>query len=105
MTQLYQSSAHVVFRDWDEKTGTSLVEHLESSVKSDGSVVYLKVDVRDYQALWSMFDATYAKHGRIDMAMCCAGVIERHGYFEVDKLNLESAKEVSFSICNSRPLG
>lgn len=95
MTQLYHSSAHVVFCDWDDKAGSSLVEHLKSSVQSDGSVVDMKVDVRDYQALWSMFDATYTKHGRIDMAICCAGVTERQGYFEPDKLNLESAKEVS----------
>lgn len=55
----------------------------------------MKSNVRDYQSLLSLFDAAYSKHGQIDMAICCAAVTERPGYWEPDKLNLESVREAS----------
>jgi NAD(P)-dependent dehydrogenase (short-subunit alcohol dehydrogenase family) len=57
-------------------------------------VTYLKVDIRDYQSLLSLFDAAHHKNGEIDMAICCAAVTERTGYWEPDKLNLDSVREV-----------
>ncbi|KAK5455139.1 hypothetical protein LTS15_005859 [Exophiala xenobiotica] len=90
VTQLYQSGAHVFFGDWDDKKGPNLAEDLKSTSQSAGSVTYTKVNVRDYQSLLSLFDAAYTKHGQIDMAICCAAVTERTGYWEPDKLNLES---------------
>ncbi|KAK5222094.1 hypothetical protein LTS03_008625 [Exophiala xenobiotica] len=90
VTQLYLSGAHVFFGDWDDKKGPKLAEDLKSTSQSAGSVTYTKVNVRDYQSLLSLFDAAYAKHGQIDMAICCAAVTERTGYWEPDKLNLES---------------
>ncbi|KAJ9497876.1 hypothetical protein H2202_006479 [Exophiala xenobiotica] len=90
VTQLYQSGAHVFFGDWDDKKGPKLAEDLKSTSQSAGSVTYTKVNVRDYQSLLSLFDAAYTKHGQIDMAICCAAVTERTGYWEPDKLNLES---------------
>ncbi|KIX04730.1 uncharacterized protein Z518_05600 [Rhinocladiella mackenziei CBS 650.93] len=86
----YESGAHVFFGDWDETKGTKHAEELRASVSSSGSVTYLKVNVREYQSLLSLFDAAYNKHGQIDMAICCAAVTERPGYWEPDKLNLES---------------
>jgi NAD(P)-dependent dehydrogenase (short-subunit alcohol dehydrogenase family) len=98
VTQLYQSGAHVFFGDWDETKGTKLVSELQASQSSsDGSVTYLKVNIREYQSLLSLFDTAYDKHGRIDMAICCAAVTERPGYWEPEKLDLKSVREVCLS--------
>jgi len=60
----------------------------------------MKSNVRDYQSLLSLFDAAYSKHGQIDMAICCAAVTERPGYWEPDKLNLESVRETPTGIAD-----
>ncbi|EXJ77491.1 hypothetical protein A1O3_09717 [Capronia epimyces CBS 606.96] len=99
VTQLYQSGAHVFFGDWSEAHGSKLAEQLRSSSPaSGGSVTYLKVNVRDYQSLLSLFDTAYNKHKQIDMAICCAAVSERPGYWEPDKLNLQSVRETPTGI-------
>lgn len=96
MTQLYTSGAHVFFGDWDDVKGSKLVEELRaSSTSNNGSVTNLKVNITDYQSLLSLFDTAYKKHGQIDMAICCAAVTERPGYWEPNQLNLESVREVS----------
>lgn len=95
VSQLYGSGAHVFFGDWDDKKGSKLAEDLTASGgSSSGSATYLKVNVREYQSLLSLFDAAYNKHGQIDLAICCAAVTERPGYWEPNKLNLESVREV-----------
>jgi NAD(P)-dependent dehydrogenase (short-subunit alcohol dehydrogenase family) len=58
-------------------------------------VTYLKVNIREYQSLLSLFDAAYNTHGRVDLAICCAAVTERPGYWEPELLNLETVREVS----------
>ncbi|KAK6380779.1 hypothetical protein LTS17_004980 [Exophiala oligosperma] len=97
VSQLYESGAHVFFGDWDDKRGSKLAQDLtttsSSSSSSSGSVTYLKVNVREYQSLLSLFDTAYDKHGQVDMAICCAAVTERPGYWEPNKLNLESVRE------------
>ncbi|KIW13257.1 hypothetical protein PV08_08444 [Exophiala spinifera] len=98
VSQLYGSGAHVFFGDWDDTKGSKLAEDLTSSGDSSGSVTYLKVNVREYQSLLSLFDAAYNKHGQIDMAICCAAVTERPGYWEPNKLNLESVRETPTGI-------
>ena len=96
VTQLYTSGAHIFFGDWDDVKGSKLVEELRaSSTSNDGSVTNLKVNITDYQSLLSLFDTAYKKHGQIDMAICCAAVTERPGYWEPNQLNLESVREVS----------
>lgn len=98
VTQLYTSGAHVFFGDWDETKGSKLAAELSSSssITSGGSVTYMKVNIREYQSLLSLFDAAFEKHnGQIDMAICCAAVTERPGYWEPEKLNLQSVREVS----------
>lgn len=94
VTQVYQSGAHVFFGDWDDIKGSKLADELRTS-SSGGSVTYMKVNVRDYQSLLSLFDTAYNKHGQIDMAICCAAVTERPGYWEPSNLNLQSVREVS----------
>jgi hypothetical protein len=94
VSQLYQSGAHVFFGDWDETKGSKLAEDLQASQRSDGGVTYLKVNIREYQSLLSLFDTAYDKHGQIDMAICCAAVTERPGYWEPEKLTLQSVREV-----------
>ncbi|EXJ82000.1 hypothetical protein A1O1_08068 [Capronia coronata CBS 617.96] len=94
VTELYHSGAHVFFGDWSEAHGSQLAEQLRSSSpSSEGSVTYLKVNVRDYQSLLSLFDAAYNKYKQIDVAISCAAVAERPGYWEPDKLNLQSVRE------------
>ena len=94
VSQLYNSGAHVFFGDWDESKGSKLAKELQAAQKSDGSITYLKVNVREYQSLLSLFDTAYDKHGQIDMAICCAAVTERPGYWEPEKLTLQSVREV-----------
>jgi NAD(P)-dependent dehydrogenase (short-subunit alcohol dehydrogenase family) len=95
VTQLYESGAHVFFGDWDERQGSRLADQLRSSSASTGgTVTYVKVNVREYPSLVSLFDAAYDKHGRVDLAICCAAVTERLGYWEPNKLDLKSVREV-----------
>lgn len=107
VTQLFESGAHVFFGDWDEVKSSKLVEQLQtSSSSSNGSVTNLKVNITDYQSLLSLFDTAYKKHGQIDMAICCAAVTERPGYWEPNKLNLETVREVSDQvICGDTTFG
>ncbi|OCT52098.1 putative oxidoreductase,short chain dehydrogenase [Cladophialophora carrionii] len=101
VSQLYTSGAHVFFGDWDEKKGSDLADELRASAStSAGSVTYLKVNVREYQSLLSLFDAAYNQHGHVDMAICCAAVTERPGYWEPDLLNLESVRETPTGIAD-----
>ncbi|KEF51188.1 uncharacterized protein A1O9_12802 [Exophiala aquamarina CBS 119918] len=101
VTQLFESGAHVFFGDWDEVKGSKLVEQLRaSSSSSGGSVTNLKVNITDYDSLLSLFDAAYEKHGQIDMAICCAAVTERPGYWEPNKLDLKSVREKPTGIAN-----
>lgn len=98
MSQLYESGAHVFFGDWDDAKSSKLVEQLRASSSgssNNGTVTNVKVNITDYQSLLSLFDTAYNKHGQIDMAICCAAVTERTGYWEPNKLNLESVREVS----------
>lgn len=57
-------------------------------------MTYTKINVRDYQSLLSLFDAAYNKHGQVDIAICCAAVTERPGYWEPGQLDLQSVREV-----------
>ncbi|KIV78856.1 hypothetical protein PV11_06465 [Exophiala sideris] len=99
VTQLFDSGAHVFFGDWDEKQGSKLAESLQSSSStSQGSVTYMKVNVREYQSQLSLFDAAYNKHGQVDLAISCAAVTERQGYWEPHKLNLQSVRETPTGI-------
>ncbi|OAP60609.1 hypothetical protein AYL99_05611 [Fonsecaea erecta] len=97
VTQLYQSGAHVFFGDWDDTKGSRLADELRAS-PSEGSVTYLKVNVRDYQSILSLFDTAYNQHGQIDIAICCAAVTERPGYWEPENLNLQSVRETPTGI-------
>lgn len=104
MTQLFESGAHVFFGDWDEVKGLKLVEQLRASSSSNGgSVANLKVNITDYDSLLSLFDTAYEKHGQINMAICCAAVTERPGYWEPNKLDLQSVREVSFQTLPETP--
>lgn len=60
-------------------------------------MTYVKVNVREYQSQLALFDAAYNKHGQVDLAISCAAVTERQGYWEPHKLNLQSVREVSFN--------
>ncbi|KAL2007441.1 hypothetical protein VTN00DRAFT_8879 [Thermoascus crustaceus] len=116
VTQLFHAGAHVFHGDLDVEKGTLLDETLKSSLRpleqtngycsghasghGHGSVQFLKVDVRDYESQLALFDAALEKHGRVDMAIYCAGVGDRFGWFGPDALDLKSVREIPTPVAN-----
>lgn len=56
---------------------------------------FVKVDVRDYESQLALFDTALEKYGGVDMAIYCAGVGDRFGWFGPDAVDLKSVREVS----------
>jgi NAD(P)-dependent dehydrogenase (short-subunit alcohol dehydrogenase family) len=71
---LHQYGAKIVIGDLDTANGENLLERLGG----DGFVQ--KTDVRDWRSLRSLFVATRAKYGRIDVVFANAGMPERDGF-------------------------
>lgn len=63
----------------------------------DGTCVFSRVDVKDYQAQLTWIDGIYQKYGRIDMAVYSAGISESMGWIVSADITLESLKEVTLS--------
>lgn len=59
-----------------------------------GHVTFTRVDVTDYQAILSLFDAAYKSHGRVDIAVFSSGVTEIPGLLTSDDVDLNTVKEV-----------
>lgn len=92
---LYHSfGAHVYFGDWDDAKGKTVEQELQSK-SAGGSVHYQKLDVRDYSSQLALFDSAFKDHGRVDVAVSCAAVSEKAGWFEPENLDLESVRHVS----------
>jgi NAD(P)-dependent dehydrogenase (short-subunit alcohol dehydrogenase family) len=94
----YDAGAHVFFGDWADNKGRAVEEAVKASKgssNSPGSVTFQKVDVREYASQLALFDAAFAAHGRVDVAISCAAVAEPPGYFEPENLDLESVRQVS----------
>jgi NAD(P)-dependent dehydrogenase (short-subunit alcohol dehydrogenase family) len=90
----------VIYGDWNEDKASELEQQLRSEPGSNGgSVTSMKVDVRSYQSQLALFDVALHKHGRIDSAIFCAGIVEPSGWFEAENLNLETVRTVSPSKC------
>ncbi|KAL1872009.1 hypothetical protein VTK73DRAFT_1753 [Phialemonium thermophilum] len=99
----HELGAHVFFGDWDEEKGRR-VEHEIASTTSDrgrGSVSFQRVDVRDYSSQLALFDAAFAAHKRVDVAVSCAAVGEPGGWFEPDDLDLETVRKEPIPIKNT----
>lgn len=92
---LHGIGAHVFFGDWDESKGQQLEHDLRSrSGANGGSVSFRRVDVRRHEMQLALFDDARGAHGRVDVAIQCAGLIEPGGWFEPEDLNLETVRKV-----------
>nr|KMM73426.1 short-chain dehydrogenase/reductase SDR [Coccidioides posadasii RMSCC 3488] len=101
VTNLFHAGAHVYYCDWDEKHGTELDRSLRSGVQSgSGSSTFMKANVTDYEAQLALFDAAFDKHGRIDMAIYCAGITDPRGWLDVKELDLKSVRKVPQQLIN-----
>jgi NAD(P)-dependent dehydrogenase (short-subunit alcohol dehydrogenase family) len=99
VTRFYFSGAHVFFSDWDEKNGLALEKSLLSDTKGEsGTCCFMKVNVKEYQAQLLQFDTAYKMHGRIDIAIYCAGITEDPGWIISQDANLKSIREVIIPI-------
>lgn len=56
---------------------------------------FQKLDVRDYDSQLALFDTPFKDHGHVDVAVSCAAVQERGGWFEPEDLDLASVRLVS----------
>jgi NAD(P)-dependent dehydrogenase (short-subunit alcohol dehydrogenase family) len=89
---LYGVGAHVAFGDIDAAACEELVKELTSSGSSSGgTLITQKIDVRSYEDNLKLFQAAYAKYGRVDHALSIAGVTEGQNWFE-PSLDLESVQ-------------
>jgi NAD(P)-dependent dehydrogenase (short-subunit alcohol dehydrogenase family) len=91
---LHSLGAHVYFGDWSVENGQKLQESLSSSSSSSGGTVsFRQVDVRNHDMQLALFDDAYNAHGRVDVAIQCAGIGEPDGWFEPEDLNLETVRK------------
>ncbi|EEP81933.1 predicted protein [Uncinocarpus reesii 1704] len=101
VTSLFRAGAHVFYCDWDAKNGNALGELLRSTAQpGNGSLSFMRVNVTDYEAQLDLFDAAFKKHGRIDMAIYCAGITDVRGWLDAEDLNLESVRKVPKPLAN-----
>jgi NAD(P)-dependent dehydrogenase (short-subunit alcohol dehydrogenase family) len=58
--------------------------------KASGSATFLPCIVTNYSGVYSLFKSAYSKHGRIDHAISCAGILERGNFFTDPSATIES---------------
>ncbi len=66
------NGARVVVADVDETSGREVVEEIRAR---SGEALFLKVDVRDFEACLSMAEETVKRFGRIDVLINNAGIV------------------------------
>ena len=76
--------AHV----WSGDLKSPLDEETDTPRPAQGSSTYLRCDVSRYSDIHTLFRTAYDKHGRVDHAVSCAGVLER-GHFFDEHLSIE----------------
>jgi len=87
----------VCFGDLDETAGKALSDELNgpnpSSEPTDVPIASFKTtDVTKYQSLLDLFEFCLQRHGRIDSAISCAGIMEIGNWFD-PHLNLSTVRE------------
>ncbi|KAL2154581.1 hypothetical protein VTH82DRAFT_3257 [Thermothelomyces myriococcoides] len=98
---LHGKGAYVFFGDWDEEYGRKLEEKLRARGSANGGTASFRpVDVRNYEMQLALFDDAMKAHGRVDVAIQCAGVSEPPGWFEPQDLNLESVRKEPLPVKN-----
>jgi NAD(P)-dependent dehydrogenase (short-subunit alcohol dehydrogenase family) len=101
VTLLHGLGAHVVFGDVLESAGTELVSSLSSSQlakPAGGSVYFVKTNVCSYAGQLALFEDAFRRHGRVDAAVTCAGVLDHPDWFDPSKLTLDAVRDVPFPI-------
>ncbi|KAK4249457.1 hypothetical protein C7999DRAFT_12698 [Corynascus novoguineensis] len=90
---LYNKGANVFFGDWNEERGRKLEQDLKAGASENGGTVsFRRVDVRSHEMQLALFDDAMRAHGRVDVAIQCAGISEPSGWFEPEDLNLETVR-------------
>lgn len=79
---LSRHGAHVFIGDVNDGAAESLRESLYSTSDEENDMSYLHTDVRRPADIHGLFKAAFARHGRVDHAICCAGILERGNFFD-----------------------
>ncbi|KAK4449804.1 hypothetical protein QBC34DRAFT_462370 [Podospora aff. communis PSN243] len=75
--QLHSLGAHVVFGDLADAPAADLI----SSLQGTGTANFVHTDVTSYPDQLALFEDALARHGRVDAAVSCAGVLENPAWF------------------------
>lgn len=89
MSLLHKHGALVVFGDVNQTRGKALAENLNSGARDANPVFFEPCDVPEYADVYGLFKVAYDKHGRVDHAIPCAGILEQGNWFDPD-LTIES---------------
>ncbi|EEU35074.1 uncharacterized protein NECHADRAFT_44873 [Fusarium vanettenii 77-13-4] len=85
---LVSHGAHVYFGDINIEAGSALEQEL--SVSPQGSATFVKSDVQEYTELYTLFRKAYDRHGRVDHAVYCAGLLEKGRYLNDTSLTVDT---------------
>ncbi|KAK0611271.1 hypothetical protein B0T14DRAFT_488132 [Immersiella caudata] len=104
VTLLHGLGAHVVFGDISESAGEKLEKSLSNppeSNPSSGTAHFVKTNVCSYADQLALFEAAFHRHGRVDAAITCAGILDDPDLFDPSKLTLDAVREESSVITNA----
>ncbi|UJO14948.1 Short-chain dehydrogenase/reductase prx4 [Fulvia fulva] len=73
---LDEHKAHVVFGDVNASAA------YDNVVQHSSTATFVQCDVTKYEEFYRLFKTAYAKHGRIDHAISCAGIFEQGNCFD-----------------------
>lgn len=80
--RLAEEGVDVVVADVDADGGEETVSRIESTVEGDVEATFTELDVRDYGAVESAFEATVDRFGSLDVVFNNAGIGEDHSFEE-----------------------
>jgi NAD(P)-dependent dehydrogenase (short-subunit alcohol dehydrogenase family) len=86
-----------VHGDWDSTSGDALDSAL-NTLPAPNPTTFLRTDVTSYTDLLALFEAAWAKHGRVDIAISNAGLQEAGHWFD-PALDRESVKTLPTTKC------
>lgn len=79
--------ASVVLGDVDAERGAALAGSFPAKVH------FLHTDVTSYESLLGLFDKAIKEYDRIDIAISCAGITEKAGWFMPALCNMETVRQ------------
>lgn len=86
---LVDSGAQIVFGDYDQAAGDKLVQSFSNSSTRP---IFVQMDASSYEDNLKLFRTALDKHGRVDHAVACAGIIERGKWFDPE-LTIETVEK------------